>query len=201
MSASLLTTNQQHHAMYHGGDIQKKAKAAMRRTATHLADVATDLERNLLGTFTPFDVQLLAQAARLMRQLADHTERAGKEADRIHTRIQQRRTEARAALKAAPTDTIADQIALITLGTHDFERRRLPFDCAKWGTRPELQTMLTQALDSLTWEAARSDRNPALFIDLKLATLPDLKVAHAETIRQIEHLAKVEADVRERAAA
>lgn len=201
MSASLLNYHQQHHAMYHGGDIQKKAKVAMRRTATHLAAIVAQIQDGNYGECTADQIHWLENAAGLISNLANRVERAGKEADRIHTRIQQRRAEARAALKAAPTDTIAEQIALITLGTYEFERRRLPFECAKWGTRPELQTMLSQALDSLTWEAARSDRNPALFIDLKLATLPDLKVTYAELIRQIEHLAKVEADVRERAAA
>lgn len=201
MTTSLLTPGQQHHAMYHGGDIQKKAKAAMRRTATHLADVAADIERNPQSVLSLGDARLLSEAARLMRVLADRTERAGAEADSIHTRIQRRCAEARTTLKAAPTDTIADQVALIVLGTHEFERRRLPFECAKYGTRPELKTVLNQALDSIAWEAAKSDRNPALFIDLKLATLPDIKAAHGELIRQIEQLARVEADAQQKAAA
>lgn len=175
MSTSLLNGSQQHHAMYHGGDVQKKAKAAMRRTATHLDAVAADIGRIPVADLTSDDARLLTEAARLMRMLA--------------------------ALKAAPADTIADQIALIVLGTFEFERRRLPFECAKWGTRAELQTMLTQALDSIVWNGARSDQKPADYIAAQLATLPDLKATHAELIRQIEHLAKVEADVRERAAA
>lgn len=201
MSASLLTTSQQHHAMYHGGDIQKKAKAAMRRTATHLADVAADLERNPAANLSPADLQTLAAAARLMRHLADRTERAGREADSIKAHIDGRFASARIILCTVPAVTIADQIALITLGTFEFERRRLPFECAKYGTRRELQTMLANALNSIARNAARSDQKPADYIATQLATLPDLKVTHAELIRQIEHLAKVEADVRERAAA
>lgn len=201
MNTSLLNGSQQHHAMYHGGDVQKKAKAAMRRTATHLDAVAADIGRIPVADLTSDDARLLTEAARLMRMLAAHNERAGNEADRIHARIQHRRAEARAALKAAPADTIADQIALIVLGTFEFERRRLPFECAKYGTRAELKTMLTQALDSIAWNGARSDQKPADYIAAQLATLPDLKVTHAELIRQIEHLAKIEADVRERAAA
>lgn len=201
MSADLLNDSQKHHAMYHGGDVQKKAKAAMRRTATHLDAVAADLGRTPVPDLTDADTRLLTEAASLMRILAAHNERAGNEADRIHAQIQHRHAEARAALKAAPADTIADQVALIVLGTYEFERRRLPFECAKWGTRAELQTMLTQALDSIVWNGARSDQKPADYIAAQLATLPDLKATHAELIRQIEHLAKVEADVRERAAA
>lgn len=198
---SILTDTQQHHAMYHGGDRQKKAKAAMRRTATHLAAVHDILQKCAFGPIMADEVPTLARAAQIMHRLANHTEHAAEEADRIKARIDQRRAAAISALQAAPTATIADQIALIVLGTYEFERRRLPFECAKYGTRPELQHMLTQALDHLAWEAARSDRNPALFIDLKLATLPDLKATHAELICQIEHLARVEADARQKVAA
>lgn len=198
---SLLNASQQHHAMYHGGDIQKKAKAAMRRTATHLAAIVAQIQDGNYGECTADQICWLENAAGLISNLANRVERAGNEADRIRTRIQHRRAEARAVLNAAPADTIADQIALIALGTYEFERRRLPFECAKWGTRPELQTMLAQALNSITWNAARSDQKPADYIAAQLAMLPDIKTAHAELIRQIEHLAKVEADVRERTAA
>jgi hypothetical protein len=193
----MLTPGQQHHAMYHGGDVQKKAKAAMRRTATHLSAVQDELVRNRLGPVTPDQLATLASAAQIMRRLADHAEHAAEEADRIKARTDARRALATEAIKRAPLVTTADQVVFIALGTYAGELARLPYHCAKYGAAIELRDSIRQATHNLVMDAASSDRNPALFIDLKLATLPDLRQTHDALIRQIEQIVETQTAERE----
>ena len=107
---SMLTDTQKRSAMYYGGTTQKKAKAAMRRTATHLAAVQDSLQLGTLGPLKPDELAALASAAQIMRRLADLTEHAAEEADRIKSRIEHRRAEAMSALNAAPVASTADQV-------------------------------------------------------------------------------------------
>jgi len=191
---SLLTESQQHSAMYYGGTTQKKAKAAMRRTATHLAAVQDSLQ---LGTLKPDELAALASAAQIMRRLADLTEHAAEEADRIKSRIDHRRAEAMSALNAAPVASTADQVALIALGSYPFELRSLARDCAEFGAHRELPNKLRDARQSIAWDAAKNDRNVRLFIDLKLATLPTVRQTHDALIRQIEQIVETQTAERE----
>jgi len=194
---NLLTDSQERTAMYYGGVAQKKAKAAMRRTATHLAAVQDDLQRGTLGPFKPDEAATLASAAQIMRRLADHTEHAAEEADRIKARIEARRAEASIALCVVPAITTADQVALIALGSYPFELRSLARDCAEFGAHHELPNKLRDARQSLAWDAAKSDQKPADFIAAKLATLPALRQAHDALIRQIEQIVETQTAERE----
>lgn len=194
---SILTDTQKHSAMYYGGTTQKKAKAAMRRTATHLAAVHDDLQLGLLGPFTPADVVTLANAAAIMRRLADHTEHAAEEAERIKARIDARRAAASIVICVVPAITTADQVALIALGSYPFELRNLARDCAEFGAQQELQSALRNARQSLAWDAAKSDQIPADYIAGKLATLPALRQTHDALIRQIEQIVETQTCERE----
>jgi hypothetical protein len=194
---SILTDTQKHSAMYYGGTTQKKAKAAMRRTATHLAAVQDSLQLGTLGPLKPDELATLAHAAQIMRRLADLTEHAGEEADRIKTRIDHRRAEALSALNAAPVASTADQVALIALGSYPFELRSLARDCAEFGAHRELPNKLRDARQSIAWDAAKSDQKPADFIAAKLATLPTVRQAHDTLIRQIEQIVETQTAERE----
>lgn len=198
---SLLTDTQKHDAMYRGGETQKKAKAAMRRTATHLAAVHDDIQRGQLGPIHASSLATLTDAARLMRHLADRTEHAAEEADRIKARTEQRIADALLALKAAPVATTADQVALIALGSYPFELRGLARDCAAHGAHRELPSRLADARRSIAWNAARSDQKPADYIAGQLATLPALRQTHDAIIRQLEQLVETQTAERELAAA
>lgn len=198
---SLLTDAQKHDAMYYGGGAQKKAKAAMRRTATHLAAVQADLQRGKLGPFEASDDEVLYKAAQIMRRLADRTEHAAEQADRIHARINRRRVEAIVALKAAPVASTADQVALIALGSYPFELRSLARDCAEFGAHRELSRKLDDARRSMAHDAAASDQKPGDYIAAKLATLPAVRQTHDALIRQIEQIVETQTAERESAKA
>lgn len=194
---SLLTDTQKRSAMYYGGVAQKKAKAAMRRTATHIAAVHDDLQLGLIGPFEPADVATLARAAAIMRRLADRTEHAAEEADRIKARIEARRAEASIALCAAPLTTTADLVALTALGSYPFELRNLARDCAEFDASQELLNAARVARQSLAMDAAKSDQQPAAYIAVKLAELPGLHQTHDALIRQIEQIVETQTAERE----
>lgn len=194
---SILTDTQKRRAMYYGGATQKKAKAAMRRTATHLDLVHDDLQRAEHSPLKPGELAALASAAQIMRRLADLTEHAAEEADRIKSRIEHRRAEALSALNAAPVASTADQVALIALGTYPFELRSLARDCAEFGAHHELPNKLRDARQSIAWDAAKSDQKPADYIAAKMATLPIVRQAQDALIRQIEQIVETQTAERE----
>ncbi len=194
---SILTDTQKHSAMFYGGAAQKKAKAAMRRTATHLTAVHDDLQLGRFGPFKPDEVATLAIAAQIMRRLANHTEHAGEEADRIKARIEARRADAHIALCVVPAITTADHVAIIALGSYPFELKNLRSDCADYGAAQELRSYLDRARQSIAWDAAKSDQKPADYIAAKLATLPIVRQANDALIRQIEQIVETQTAERE----
>ncbi len=199
---STLTKAQANYAIYHGGEQLRKAKAAIKRTATHLTAVHEDIRREALGPVTPAEAAIVQAAADVMRKLAELAARAAIEADRIKSNIDSRRATAAVALAVVPLTTIADQVALIALGTHTYDIARLPNNCRLYkNATPELQSALDTARLNIAWDAARSTIKPSDYVAEQITKLPALHQTHAELIKQIEQIVADQTRSREKAVA